>query len=115
MIFATTAGTAQPRPGGAAVSVGVARHIWTGLDGLRGIAVLAVRVVHASISWSVHGCVGVDAFFCLSGFLITRLLLDEHAVTSREPRVRVLGLAVEVPGRSRPVCSLGSATTQTGG
>src|SRR5271155_5059337 len=67
-----------------------------GLDGLRGIAILAVMCHHLmppsfplGLSGSVRGVVinffyrffyagwwGVDLFFVLSGFLITRILLD---------------------------------------
>ena len=61
----------------------MARHIWLGLDGLRGIAVLAVVVFHLSVGWATNGYVGVDIFFALSGFLITWLLLDERARTGR--------------------------------
>lgn len=54
------------------------RHIWTGLDGLRGIAVMGVVVFHLAVEWAGNGYVGVDVFFALSGFLITWLLLEEH-------------------------------------
>ena len=53
------------------------------LDGLRGIAVLLVLATHLHLIWwsGASGAVGVAAFFTLSGFLITTLLLDERAAT----------------------------------
>jgi peptidoglycan/LPS O-acetylase OafA/YrhL len=45
------------------------------LDGLRGAAVVAVVAFH--FGWLPGGWLGVDAFFTLSGFLITSLLLAE--------------------------------------
>lgn len=49
------------------------------LDGLRGIAILLVLLMHG---WRVRGgLLGVDLFFVLSGFLITGLLLSEHERT----------------------------------
>jgi peptidoglycan/LPS O-acetylase OafA/YrhL len=46
------------------------------LDGVRGVAILLVMLVHVH-HWPRGGFIGVDVFFTLSGFLITTLLLEE--------------------------------------
>ena len=53
------------------------------LDGVRAIAILAVIAFHTGRGWFGSGYYGVDAFFVLSGFLITTLLLQEHSGTGR--------------------------------
>ncbi|MEX2106915.1 MAG: acyltransferase family protein [Solirubrobacterales bacterium] len=47
------------------------------IEGLRAIAIGAVLLCHAGIPFAAGGYVGVDVFFVISGFLITRLLLTE--------------------------------------
>lgn len=52
------------------------------VDGLRAIAVLAVVAYHAGLPVA-GGFVGVDVFFVISGYLITRILRDELAETGQ--------------------------------
>jgi len=71
------------------------------LDGLRGVAILAVVLCH---TYNLQGgFYGVDLFFVLSGFLITSLLLEEREKSGRVSlrafyirRVRRLGPAAVV-------------------
>jgi peptidoglycan/LPS O-acetylase OafA/YrhL len=51
----------------------------TEIDGLRTFAVMPVLLSHAGFTWCSGGYVGVDVFFVISGFLITRIVLDELA------------------------------------
>jgi peptidoglycan/LPS O-acetylase OafA/YrhL len=46
------------------------------IDGLRAIAVMAVIFYHLGFDWIPGGFLGVDLFFVISGYVITRLLLD---------------------------------------
>src|SRR3954468_20470595 len=50
------------------------------LDGTRGFAVLLVLLYH-NVSVHIPGSMGVEIFFVLSGFLITKLLLNERDST----------------------------------
>ncbi|HZP28588.1 MAG TPA: acyltransferase family protein [Acidimicrobiia bacterium] len=53
------------------------------LDGLRALAVGAVIAYHLGYGWARGGFLGVDAFFVLSGYLITSLLLIEYGGRGR--------------------------------
>lgn len=45
------------------------------LDGLRGIAILIVLFSH--FGWKINGLIGVQIFFVISGFLISRIIIEE--------------------------------------
>src|SRR3954452_13340110 len=47
------------------------------VEGLRAVAIGAVLLCHAGVPFLAGGYVGVDVFFVISGFLITKLLLGE--------------------------------------
>ena len=47
------------------------------LDGIRGVAMLGIMGVHAGVYLTAGGFFFLDAFFALSGFLITSLLIVE--------------------------------------
>jgi peptidoglycan/LPS O-acetylase OafA/YrhL len=51
------------------------------IDGLRAIAVLVVMLFHFGVPGFGGGFVGVDVFFVISGYLITRLISNEIATT----------------------------------
>jgi hypothetical protein len=46
------------------------------IDGLRAVAVIAVILYHLGFDWIPGGFLGVDLFFVISGYVITRLILD---------------------------------------
>jgi peptidoglycan/LPS O-acetylase OafA/YrhL len=46
------------------------------IDGLRAIAVVAVVLFHLDVPFVYGGLLGVDIFFVISGYLITKILLD---------------------------------------
>ncbi len=69
-----------------AAHAGPALRHETSLDGLRGLAVLGVILFHSAAlasrpTWFSGGFLGVSVFFVISGYLMTSLLLTEHAGT----------------------------------
>lgn len=81
MLTADAAGPAVPvardNLGPDSLRRGLASPQLPGLDAIRAIAALMVVYSHLGLTWMPAG-LGVLAFFVLSGFLITWLLLKEH-------------------------------------
>jgi len=71
---AAAPGASTPAPGSSRV---------LGLDGLRAFAVAVVVAFHLTPGAVIGGYLGVDVFFVVSGFIITRLLLTERARSGR--------------------------------
>jgi peptidoglycan/LPS O-acetylase OafA/YrhL len=59
-------------------SRGVGSRRRADIDGLRGIAVVAVVVFHFAPDVLPGGLLGVDVFFVISGYVITNLLLSQQ-------------------------------------
>ena len=78
------------------------------LQGLRAVAVLLVVLGHAGVGFLPGGFVGVDVFFVLSGFLITRLLLSE---AGKRGSVSLGGFYVRRARRILPAAALTLVTT----
>jgi peptidoglycan/LPS O-acetylase OafA/YrhL len=47
------------------------------IDGLRALSIVLVLLFHAGFSWVPGGFIGVDVFFVISGFLITKNVLSD--------------------------------------
>ncbi len=52
------------------------------IDGLRGVAVIAVLLFHTKHPYFRSGFIGVEMFFVISGFLITQVLITAHTQNS---------------------------------
>ena len=53
------------------------KHYRAEVDGLRALAVVPVMLFHAGVQAVPGGFLGVDVFFVISGYLISRIILDE--------------------------------------
>jgi peptidoglycan/LPS O-acetylase OafA/YrhL len=62
-------------------SITTEREFRPDVQGLRAVAVGAVLLAHAGVPFAAGGYVGVDVFFVISGYLITRLLAAELEAT----------------------------------
>ena len=77
------------------------------LDGLRALSVLLVLIYHLDLdlgSWNIFkgGFVGVDVFFVLSGYLISRNLLSE---LQKQEKVHISGFLIRRARRILPLVS----------
>ena len=77
----TASGSMSTSTGAATGNLGARWGHLPALDGLRGLSVMGVLFFHAG--HLSGGFLGVDAFFALSGFLITTLLIREAERSSR--------------------------------
>jgi peptidoglycan/LPS O-acetylase OafA/YrhL len=78
------------------------------LDGLRAIAVYLVVFFHSGVARFESGFIGVDVFFVLSGFLITKLLIVERV---RSGRIGLLGFYARRIRRLLPAAWVAIAAT----
>ncbi len=84
------------------------RHFRPDIPGLRALAVLLVIVAHSGFGTVSGGFVGVDAFFVISGFLITSLLMREAATSGR---ISLLGFYARRARRILPAAAVVAVAT----
>ncbi len=74
---AVNAGVLIRRNGRIRAEPGGGMHYREEIDGLRAIAISSVILFHSGASLFSGGYVGVDIFFVISGYLITKIIADE--------------------------------------
>jgi peptidoglycan/LPS O-acetylase OafA/YrhL len=91
-------------PGVAPAPPGSAASVFRGdVDGLRAVAIVLVVAYHALVPGFHGGFIGVDMFFVISGFLITRNLLSE---ADRAHRIALLSFWAKRIRRLVPALAL---------
>ena len=84
------------------------------LDGLRALAVAGVICYHGGLAWAGGGFLGVDAFFVLSGYLITTLLLREWGSSATGTEWNAVGRIDLKADRSRETLVVQAAHGEPG-
>ncbi|MGU3498858.1 acyltransferase family protein [Mycobacterium sp. C31M] len=85
-----------------------ARHRRADIQGLRAVAVLVVILDHAGVPGFPGGFIGVDVFFVISGYVITRMLLHK---STRSPSAWFLDFYAKRARRIVPAATLVIALT----
>ncbi|GAA1267454.1 acyltransferase family protein [Arthrobacter pascens] len=85
-----------------------AKSLRQDIQGLRAVAVGVVLLYHAGMPWLPGGFVGVDVFFVISGFLITRGIVAE---LRRNGRISLTGFYARRVARILPAAALAITST----
>jgi hypothetical protein len=80
--LAPAVGRRRSAPDGVEGSPANSQRFRGDIEGMRAIAILVIVAYHAGLPGFSGGFVGVDIFFVISGFLITRNLIDESSNTN---------------------------------
>ena len=81
---------------------------WLGVEGLRGLCIIAVLTYHYWVKQVPGGCLGVSVFFTISGFVITNGLIR---LSEKSSHIDVYGFLVRRFRRLWPAAPLGLALT----
>ncbi|MEO7863427.1 MAG: acyltransferase, partial [Nitrospirales bacterium] len=85
-----------------------AHPIRNDIQGLRALAISMVLIFHAGFPFLKGGYIGVDVFFVISGYLITRLLIIEK---EKHGRIHLLAFYARRIRRLLPAASVALAAT----
>jgi len=84
-----------------------------GIDGLRAVAVLSVVLYHVAPQWCPGGFTGVDVFFVISGFVVSRSLAANWSGSLRSFVVGFYSRRIVRLYPALVACLLGSAVMST--